>query len=73
MIRYDLHSDNFFLGATHIDYYLAYVDSIHHTTEVTKIAAQDSIVTLEAITIEVNSKWRKLMNICWTKWNVTSC
>ena len=44
------------LGMTHIAYYLAYVASFRHTSERTKNTAQDASVTLEAITIEVNSK-----------------
>ena len=61
---------NIFLGVTPIDYSLAYVASIWHTSKGTKTAAQDARVTLEAI--EVNSKCRNLMNICLTKFNVAS-
>ena len=51
---YDLHADTFFLGVTPIDYSLAYVDSGQKTSEGTKTKAQDEIVAIEAITIEVN-------------------
>ena len=44
------------MGVMPIGYYLDYVASIHHTREGTKTAAQDARGTLEAITIEVNSK-----------------
>ena len=44
-----------FLGVTPIDYSLAYVASIWHTSEGTKNKAQDAIVTQEAITIEANA------------------
>ena len=58
------------LGMTPIGCYLAYIASSRHTSKGAKTAAQDAIVMLEAITVEVNSKFRKLMRICLTKLNV---
>ena len=42
------------MGVMPIEFYLAYVDSIRHTSEGTKNKVQESKVMLEEITIEVN-------------------
>ena len=61
-----------FLGMTPIVKYLAHVASSQRTSERTKTAEQDSRVTLEVITIEVNSKQHNLMSMLLNKLNVSS-
>ena len=61
------------LGVMNIDYSLAYVASSRHTSKGNKTAAQDAIMTLKAITIEVNTKCHKLLSMRSTKLNVASC
>ena len=50
----------FLLDVTHIDYSLAYAASSRYSSEGEKTEAQDTRVTIEAINIEVNSKYTQV-------------
>ena len=63
---------HFLLAVTPIDYSLAYVASSRHTGKGGKTTAQDTSVTKEAITNEVNSKCYNLLSMRLTKLNVAS-
>ena len=63
---------NVLIEVTPIIYSLVYVASSRNTSKGSKTAAQDAIVMLEEITIEVNSKCRKFLSMRLVKLNVAS-